>query len=196
MFNKKKALLITLLAVVVVVSSSFLGYYFIKPTVDSERNPNEMIMNKIYPIVTTKVDTQNKDIREFARITPDTTIQYNYKKNGEVTKTLTEKASDSIINLTEEELKNTLNDVKVVDFSKDLVILEKNSDNKKSSYIVGSNNGFVSIFYKDEDENITLYNETDIIVDTLPEQDKKLLEKGISAKDNAELIKIIEDYTS
>lgn len=194
MINIKKFILITFLVLFVVFSSTLVGFYFIKPeNSEFDANPNDMITNKIYPIVTETLDYTD-EVDEII-ITPNTTIQYNYKTDGVITKTLTEKASTSLVNLNQEQLENTLNDVKVSQFSPELVILEKSEKESLPSYIVGNNNGFVSIFYKDENDTITLYDQTRISIETLPTQDKKMLEKGITAKDDAELAKIIEDYT-
>lgn len=154
-----------------------------------------MVTNKI------SIEKQNSNnldttIKEVEKITPNTTIQYIYKNNDMLTKTTAQKASNSLIGLTKEELISTLNDVNITEFSDNLVVIEKNTYDYNPHFIVGDNNGYVSIFYCDKNNNITLYNETNILTKTLPDEDIKMLNKGIKAEDNKELIKIIEDYTS
>ncbi len=195
MSKTSKYIIWTVVILFVVLTSSYLGYsYFNSNT--TTRNESEMVQNKIYPIVTTNLEKATPTDQNLAKITNNTTIQYNYTTNGAVTKTLTKKASYELLNLTEEELKNTLDDVKIRQFSEKLVILEKEDPIPLDSYIVGSNDGFINIFYKDKDNNITLLEKTNISTETLPESDLKMLEEGISAKDESELAKIIEDYTS
>ncbi len=193
---RTKYIIMGFVLLLVAFASTFIGFYVMKPSEDDYKSrPNEMITNKIYPIVTNAENNEDGQTH-YARITPNTTIQYNYKNNGIITKTLTQKASSPIINLTEVELRNTLNDVEVAQFNEDLVILEKEDTDKSYSYIVGSNNGFISVFYKDVNDTVSLYNQTSIPIDNLPIEDRKLLEEGINAKDDAELNKIIEDYSS
>ncbi len=195
MSKKSTYVIWTLVIILVVVASSFIGYKFFNSN-NVPRDANEMVSNKIYPIVITTINNPDESSDLIDRITSDTLVQYNYTKNGVVTKTYTKKASYELLNLTYDELKATLDDVKIKQFDSKLVILEKEEITPLDCYIVGSNNGFINIFYKDKANNITLIETTNISTEALPERDLKLLEEGISAKNDAELAKIIEDYTS
>lgn len=198
--NNKKLLIFMVVVFGVVFVSTYLGYNYINDNDEVKRNPQDMVLNKIYPIETESIyndeEKETEEVKTENVITEDTDIQYNYKKDGEIVKTVTEKASKSLQGLTENELANTLNDATVTKFSSSIVVLDTEISENSNSYIVGNNNGYVSIYYKDKNDEITLLNQTHILIEPLPIQDKKLLEKGISAKDNVELNKIIEDYTS
>ncbi len=195
MSKKSNYIIWTLVIIFIVIASSFIGYKYFNANpvaLDSD----EMVATKIYPIVTTTIPKQETTEQNVAKISSDTLIQYNYTTNGIVTKTLTKKAGYELLNLTKEELKQTLDNVKIKEFTNKLVIIEKEDEIPFDCYIVGSNDGFINIFFKDKNNNITLLEKTNISTEALPERDIKLLEEGISAKTDAELAKIIEDYTS
>ncbi len=193
--NNRKFLLYTIVIFTVVFISTYVGYLFITNDDSDNFNQNEMVLNKISTINTDLSEEPINPVKEI-RITENTDIQYNYKEDGIIVDTVTKKASNSLINMTKTDLVNALQDVIVVEFSENLVVLDKEIAPNKSSYIVGNNNGYVSIFYRDSDDKISLLNQTHILIDPLPDQDKKMLDEGINAKDNVELTKIIEDYTS
>ncbi len=190
--NNKKIFVYMLIVLTVVFVSTYVGYLFIADDEEGGFDQREMVLNNIS---TTNTDLETETVVD-VKITENTDIQYNYKEDGVIVDTVTKKATPSLIGMTKMDVVNALQDVVVVEFSEDLVVLEKELIQNKSSYIVGNNNGYVSIFYRDSNDKISLLNQTQILIDPLPEQDKKMLDEGIGAKDNAELTKIIEDYTS
>lgn len=195
---KSKKYIITV-AIVLSISffSIYFGYYLFSPD-EKENNlrPGDMVTNQIYPSLPEEIDTEIINQSDSTTITPDTEIQYNYKKNGVVTKTVSRTADNMFLNLTEEQLKNTFNDINVLQFSDELVVIEKETFDNSPYFVVGNNNGYIGIFYVDSENNVTLQNETDVPLKTLPEEDVKMLNQGIIVEDNTELIRIIEDYTS
>ncbi len=192
MSKKSKYIVFTLVILSIILTSTYIGYHsFTKP--DSSRNPADMVTNKIYPIMATTID-ENIDIDE--RTTSNTTIQYNYKVNDILLENYTKKAGLELQNLSREELQQILSDVQILEFSRDLVICEKNVIKNNNCYIVGTDGEKINIFFKDENDIVTLIEETNISIDNLPEKDKTMLENGIYATDEAMLSKIIQDYTS
>lgn len=192
MSKKSKYIVFALVILSIIFTSSYIGYYSQNQKSD-ERNPKDMVTNKIYPIVTTTLD--NPQATE-QRTTSETTIQYNYKVNDVLMENYTKKAGIELQNLTREELQKVLSDVQILEFSNELVICEKNVIKNNNCYIVGTDGTYINIFYKDENDVVTLIEETNIPIANLPEKDKKMLEEGIYAINDAELSKIIEDYTS
>lgn len=196
MSRYNKFILIFLSIALIIIGSTVFGYILTNSIENKNsitNNLNELVENTTYPITTEKIE---EDTVNAQKITPSTIIQYNVTEDGIITNSYTEPAKYSLVNLTLEELKSTLGDTEVVSFDENLVILESENEKNEKSYIVGTKDGFVTIFYEDEDDNIILKDETKISVENLPEKDKKLLQKGIRAKNEAELAKIIEDYTS
>ncbi len=59
-------------------------------------------------------------------------------------------------------------------------------------YIVKESDGKIGVFYSDS--TAPLYLLDGPYVRDLPEYDRKLLQQGIIAQNNAELLKILEDY--
>lgn len=63
---------------------------------------------------------------------------------------------------------------------------------EQAGYCVKSHNGKIAVFIDGEVEPIHTLDSP--YVRDLPEYDRKLLETGITADSNAELLKILEDY--
>ena len=61
---------------------------------------------------------------------------------------------------------------------------------ENQSFIVRAHNGIIGVF----NANGELEYSLEVYIKTLPEVDRLLLERGIFAKDNIELLKILEDY--
>ncbi len=67
------------------------------------------------------------------------------------------------------------------------------ADEQKYRYRVSVFNGKLAVF----DNNSKLpYKVYDTYIDSLPEEDRIMIEKGIFTDSSSELMKIIEDYTS
>lgn len=192
-----KKIIIISIVFFAIISSTIIGYAF---TSKNEQN-NKKITNSIYDMVDTTTypivtSTIEEDVTQISKITPTTIIKYNIVEDGVIKSSTTKNAPYQMIGLSEDEFIKTMEDVKVISFSSDLVVLEKDLYKKNDSYIIGEKDGYIAVFYKDENDNITLKNETKILIQNLPEEDKKLLQNGINAKNDNELIRIIEDYTS
>ena len=71
--------------------------------------------------------------------------------------------------------------------------LSETTDIQKYRYRISAFNGKIAVF--DSDSKLP-YKVYDTYIDTLPEEDRKIIEKGIFTDSSSELIKIIEDYTS
>ena len=63
---------------------------------------------------------------------------------------------------------------------------------ESESYKIKAHNGKIAVFI--EGENLPLYTLDSPLLTDLPEYDRKLLTYGIIAENNAELLRILEDY--
>lgn len=99
------------------------------------------------------------------------------------------------INKSENEIKEKYKDWIVKKFTPSEIQLYKESNTIcKNHYIVKEKDGIVTIYVLDENNNETLKEETDISTKYLPEEDKKLLEKGIKVNSYTELQRVLGDY--
>lgn len=146
------------------------------------------------------------------RITDTTTIcwEYYYVKK-DITRKKSTLAPDYLIGLTrketieyvEEYMKNISDNEKeeglfayeVVSFSAEKVVLRKSfeEENTTISYYIGLRDNAIVVYYEDKK---TIYEETGILVDTLPEDERKRLEVGIEVEGEEELFGILEGYSS
>lgn len=196
MSKTTKFLLIFTITLCVLFTTAYFGYYLTTNNKSSiKNNINDMVKTTTYPIVTEVIEDNDTNA---SYITPNTIISYTQKEDDVVVNTFSTVANDSLIGLNKEDLEKTLDNVSVTSFDEKQVSLLYETKTKKNedSYIVGIKDGFITIFYKDSNNNITIKDETKILVENLPEQDIKLLEKGINAENESQLINIIEDYTT
>lgn len=67
------------------------------------------------------------------------------------------------------------------------------TNNNKYKYRISVFNGKLAVFDRDSKLPYKVY---DTYINTLPEEDRKIIEEGIFTNSSSELLKIIEDYTS
>ena len=77
------------------------------------------------------------------------------------------------------------------DFSETTTEAESSTETQKTEYLIKSHEGKIGIF----NESGTLVRMIDVYIKTLPKADQRLLEKGFSVTDEAELRAILQDYT-
>ncbi len=140
-----------------------------------------------------KIDEEEKEEKEYT-IKEDTKIIYNYK--NPIDNTIVEEVklpTKAMIGLNQEVFNKTLNEFDIVDFNENTIILEKNI-NFPSVYEVGNSNGYVAIFYYDDNNEKQLKQQTHTLIATLPEYDQKLINNGINVSNEIQLVSILDDY--
>lgn len=130
------------------------------------------------------------------KTTPNTEIVFEvyYNKCGHtsVKKVFVDKED---VNKNEEQIAEKYKDWKIRSFSKDMIELYKEEDKMcDNHYIVKDNEGKISIYRIDENDNETLIEDTEISTKYLPQEDLELLKKGIRANNNNKLQEILSDY--
>ncbi|HOA82183.1 MAG TPA: BofC C-terminal domain-containing protein, partial [Defluviitaleaceae bacterium] len=63
-------------------------------------------------------------------------------------------------------------------------------------YVLGVHDGFVAIFYNNEEDVTKVKEVTETPIPSLPPEERNKLEKGIKVYSEDELIRMLEDYTS
>lgn len=75
-------------------------------------------------------------------------------------------------------------------------VTENTTSKITHSYIVKSNNGYVTVYVDNGDQTPVIYKKYDIAVSTLPLADREALEKGIERESLSDVVELIEDYSS
>ena len=102
---------------------------------------------------------------------------------------------EEMVNMTEEELKKAYSSWNVEKFTKEEVILSRETDSFCGEhYLVIAEEGKVMIYTLDEQGGRLVKEETEIAFEYLPETDKIILNNGIYVYGTEELNKIKEDY--
>lgn len=96
-------------------------------------------------------------------------------------------------NIPVEEVEKGLQTINVLGFSSDEIVIEKIYDESSVKYYILDRDGYIKVYYGDKK---TLYENTGIKTDSLPDTEKKNLEAGICVDDKDELLSILEGYSS
>lgn len=141
---------------------------------------------------TSEVASQKEKVSPYAKMT----IEKKFSKCGHTTSSVVDVPKE-LVNLTVEEIEKRYSGWKVKDFSSDgftlFRIIEANCDDH---YVIKETDGYLAV-YADITDNISnLVEKTDILVDTLREEDKIDLEEGIRIYGKGELSSLIEDFSS
>ena len=103
--------------------------------------------------------------------------------------------SEDLVNCTKEELSKLYKDWQIKDFSIEKVELYKEFDGECGEhYILKNEDGKIVIYKRNKDGEETQYENTDVSVDYLPDDDKKMLENGLKVNGREKLNKLIESF--
>lgn len=154
---------------------------------------DEITTNKKQEIIINEaIETSSQD----EKTTPNTILilKKYYQDCGH---TISGKASipEEMVNLTKDEISQKYPGWELEQFSKDEVILYKEVDSFCGEhYFVTEEDGYISIYNIDEEENKKLKEKTNLSVEYLTETDKINLKNGIIIYGTEELNKLIEDF--
>ncbi len=132
------------------------------------------------------------------RIGPETMMvyEYVYTQDG-TTEVSEEKAPYFLLNMDREKLVSLFSDWEILSFSKDKVMMRKEIEGRSvQHYIVGIQDGFVSVFYQNPVNGVRLKEMTDKPVSALSQDERERLENGVLVVGEAELIRVMEDFSS
>lgn len=200
MSNVLKAFLIIIIFVVGVS----VGMYYGEKTKVVEKTVEKIPRDSVQDVViknvqdekikenTSEVSAHEEKVSPYAKMI----IEKKFSKCGHTTTSILDVPKE-LVNLTAEEIEQKYSGWKVKDFSRDgftlFRIIEANCDDH---YVLKDVDGYLAV-YADITENISnLVEKTDILVDTLREDDKIDLEEGIRIYGSGELSSLIEDFSS
>ena len=109
----------------------------------------------------------------------------------------TTRVSKDIVNLDEKEFENKYKDYQLEDFSDKQISVYKEVDKMcPEHYKIGSAEGIINIYVKNENGEDELYEVTNIALEYLPEEEKEKLRNGIDVVGEEELNSILENLES
>ena len=158
-----------------------------KATLEEVEIANKFIENQANVIQTGSLE---------AKTTPNTKVVFEtmYLECSHL-ETIEQDIDKEDINKDEEFFKDKYNDWKIKSFSEEKVELYKeNQGICNKHYVVKENNGYIAVYTLDSQGNQNLKEVTDIVTTYLPEEDIKLLEKGIMVNGDIELARTLSDF--
>lgn len=191
----KKAIWIVLGIIMLLAVSMSIGYFIY--TIQFAKQ-NEIEMAKRETIIEKQVENENSILTnvEEEKVTPSTQfiLQKHYVQCGHTTVDYVEIPSE-IVNMSQEQLQEQYQEWEIAKFSKEEVILRKEeSGNCDQHYVLREKEGYVAIYWINQNGMESLKEITGISVEYLPEEDIKKFEEGIFVYGLQELNTIIEDY--
>ncbi len=133
-----------------------------------------------------------------AVITAQTEMVYQYfYTEDQTTKEQKEPAQSYLEGLTLQDIANIFSGWQILYFSNDRVILRCSIEGKSTEhYILGEEDGFLAVFYEDNEKKIRLKERTDIPISALPQGDVLQLQEGFRVQGEENLARILADYSS
>lgn len=122
--------------------------------------------------------------------------QYYYTKDRTL-KEQQEEIPNFLVGLTREQIESIYPNWQLILFSPDKVILRCKIDKKSDEvYLLAIYDGYVTLFYENEDMKLELKEKTEIPLSVLPEREQKQLQTGIYVYGEEDLIKLLSDFIS
>lgn len=137
-------------------------------------------------------------IQSHKTIQPQTKIIYQYYyTRDKATKEQWEMAPLFLQGLNMEQLSSIYEGWQILLFSPEKVILRCRIEGlSNETYLLGENNGFLTIFYEDEEKKLHLKEQTELPLSVLPEGQKRQIEEGFRVTGEENLAKILADLMS
>ena len=195
--NKRKYVFFIIISIVIIIIISIFIIYNSKNT-RNKGYSKELSNNKEVQIINTEIINEivMETLEQTKKITPNMHLKFKkyYTKCGHVVDKI-ENVPENIVNITIDEFKNLYSDWKVLAETETEIILYKQIEGQcEEHYIVKNNEGYISIYQIDNNDNEVLIEKTDIVTKYLPDIDKEKLEDGVKIIGQEELISYIEDF--
>lgn len=100
------------------------------------------------------------------------------------------------VGVDEETLEREFNEWKIVNFTEDEVYFKRTIATPDPMYVLTSEEDLLVVYYKDEEGNITLEEETGIYIGALPEADVNKIKQGIVYKNKSDVLNALQNYDS
>lgn len=189
-------LIVTVICIFVV--SGICGYYIYEAATKNEEKVDNI--SKIAKVtVENGVNTSAPSLLTSMveeKVSPNATliIKKHYSGCGHTTKDYAEIPAE-LVNLKEDEVRETLTGWELKGFSaNEVVILKELTGICNEHYVLREKDGVIAIYTENENGDEILHEITEISTDYLTEQDREELKQGIKAIGKEELNSTIEDY--
>lgn len=133
-----------------------------------------------------------------AKIKPSTKMvyQYYYPTDG-VMKEQADIPPYFLLDRSFQDMKSIYEDWKIISFSDAKVVMRRTMEGKSEErYIVSQQDGFVAVFYEEEQNGVRLHELTNTPLSSLPLEERERLKEGISVLGEESLSKVLADYGS
>ena len=130
------------------------------------------------------------------KTTPNTILTFKtYYKKCEHMQEKKKEIDETLVNKTKEELQKEYKNWNIEKFNKEEVSFYRELDEIcNEHYIIRDNNGYVTIYFLNEEGEEVLNGVTEIVTTYLPQEDQKELEEGIKIIGRENLNSRLEDY--
>lgn len=194
-----KKIVVIIAFLIFLISLTILGYLLV-PTKNEDGTISIKEGNNVTNEISYGDNSNQNNIQETSQT--DEKIAYKakliinkYFSGCKHTITSTVEMPSDMVNLTEEELKEKYNTWQIVSFSKNKVSIYKEFEGIcNEHYIVTIKDDYIVIYKVDEKDKRSLYEQTDISTEYLPEEDIAELTNGISIEGVEKLNELMENY--
>ncbi|NLM13003.1 MAG: hypothetical protein GX209_04575 [Epulopiscium sp.] len=210
MFIRRKIWALSSLVFVISVIGFYALYMSLGPSVDLRKSdPKGIVEEYVNQNMNNVTGEKNQDIGQIPEGIPTSqanapkiarstqmVYQYYYEEDG---KTVEETIEPPyfLIGLTRDELQEKYSDWQISYFSDQKVVMKKNIASKSPyHFVVGVYNGYIAIFYNNEEGELEIKEITETPISSLPIEEQNKLKEGIKVYGEEALIRILEDYTS
>lgn len=201
----KKSAILMFLIIIICVTGIVLGVLIFHKKSDkkiamqeSKNNTQENIIDDCNDEYLMLQNTENEVEASSSeeKISPNCiiTLKRYYKECGH---TINEYISipQNLVNKTEDDLKNEYLTWKIEKFSNSQIILSKEFDNNCGQhFILRTNDDKIVVYLLDENNQETLFENTNISTQYLPEEDKVQLQNGVKVNGLENLNEMLENY--
>lgn len=215
MANRKILYFISGIALLVGILCFFISFYMYRNISNTVNNINEKAQSEVYAQndtsmnndkdeEETKTSEYNKETNTLKMVMADNTInestkmvyQYYYKDEGKMEES-EEVPPYFLLGFDFNDMLEYYPDWQIVSFSGEEVVMRKIVDEKKeNSFIITQKDGYIAVYYEDENKGEILYQMTETPISVLTQEEQVRLNDGIIVKGEYELTKILAEYTS
>lgn len=122
-------------------------------------------------------------------------IFQSYNQQEELVEEREEMPPYFLLDLTLSELQKYYPEWLILSFSDQEVVMRKNIE-EENHYIVGEQDGYITVFYEKEKNGVSIHEKTDTPVSSLSHEEQIRLNDGIVVIGEERLARILEDYES
>lgn len=215
MANRKILYFISGIALLVGILCFFISFYMYRNISNTVNNINEKAQSEVYAQNDTSINNNkdeeetktseyNKETNTLEMVMADNTInestkmvyQYYYKDEGKMEES-EEVPPYFLLGFDFNDMLEYYPDWQIVSFSGEEVVMRKIVDEKKeNSFIITQKDGYIAVYYEDENKGEILYQMTETPISVLTQEEQVRLNDGIIVKGEYELTKILAEYTS